>query len=96
MKYYKDNVTYKVQLQMPGSKQISEHKFIIEDIIDPPVKKKSNRRFQEKVLISLTKVMKLNSSRRRVIYDPPRDGNCQFSALCFALRNTVYIVLQKL
>ena len=40
---------------MPGSEQISEHKFIKEDIIDPPVKKKSNRRFQEKVLISLTK-----------------------------------------
>ena len=22
-----------------------------------------------------------------VVYDPPGDGNCQFSALCFALRN---------
>ena len=22
-----------------------------------------------------------------VVYDPPGDGNCQFSALCFALTN---------
>ena len=41
---------------MSGSKQISEHKFKIEDIADHPVKEKSNRRrFQEKQLISLTK-----------------------------------------
>ena len=48
-------MTYKVQLRMPGSKQISEHKFRIKDIVDHPVKEKSNRRrFQEK-LISLMK-----------------------------------------
>ena len=56
LKQYKDKVTCKVQLQMPGSKQISEHKFRIEDIADYPVKEKTNRRrFQEKLLISLTK-----------------------------------------
>ena len=38
LKRYKDNVTYKVQLQMPGLKQISEHKIRIEDIADHPVK----------------------------------------------------------
>ena len=42
LKRYKDNVTCKVQLQMSGSKQISEHKFRIEDIADHPVKEKSN------------------------------------------------------
>ena len=56
LKRDKDNVTYKVQLQIPGSKQISEHKFRIEDIADKTVKEKSNRRrFQEKLLISLTR-----------------------------------------
>ena len=44
LKRYKDNVTYKVQLQIPGSKQISKHKFRVEDIADHPVKKKSNQR----------------------------------------------------
>ena len=82
---------YKVQLQMPGSKQISEQKFRIEDIVDQPVKEKSNRRrFQEKLLISLTKcdrIEQFTDQGYNVVYDPPGDGNCQFSALCFALRN---------
>ena len=57
LKRYKDNVKYKVQLQIPVSKQISEHKFRIEDVADHHVKEKSNRkRFQEKLLISLTKL----------------------------------------
>ena len=91
LKRYRDNVTYKVQLQMPGSKQISEHKFRTEDIADHPVKEKSNRRrFQEKLLISLTKrgrIEQFTEQGYNVVYDPPGDGNCQFSALCFALRN---------
>ena len=91
LKRYKDNVTYKVQLQMPGSKQISEHQFRIEDIADQPVNKKSNRRkFQEKLLISLTKcdqIEQFTEQGYNVVYDPPGDENCQFSALYFALRN---------
>ena len=91
LKHYKNNVTNKVQLQMTGSKQISEHKFRIEDIADNPVKEKSNRRrFQEKLLISLTKrdrIEQFTEQCYNVVHDPPGDGNCQFSALRFALRN---------
>ena len=91
LKRYKDNVTYKVQLQMPGSKQISEHKFRIEDIADHTVNEKSNRRrFQEKLLISLTKRDRIEQFTKHgynVVYDPPGNGNWQVSALCFALRN---------
>ena len=51
-----DNVTHKVQVQMPGLKQISENKFETEHIADHPAKEKPNqRRSQEKLLISLTK-----------------------------------------
>ena len=91
LKRYKDNVTYKVQLQKPGSKLILEHKFRKEDISDHFLKEKSNRRsFQEKLLILLTKrdrIEHFTEQSYNVVYDPPGDGNCQFSALCFALRN---------
>ena len=77
---------------MRGSKQISGYKFRIEDIADHPVKEKSNqRRFQEKLLISLTKrdrIEQFTEQGYNVIYDPPGDGKChQLSPLCFALRN---------
>ena len=76
---------------MPGSKQISEHKFRIEDIAGNPVNEKYNRRkFQEKLLISLTKRDRIEQFTEQgyiIVYDPPGDGNRQFSALCFALRN---------
>ena len=56
LKHYIDNVTYKVQLQMPELKQISENKFGIEDIADHPAQEKTNqRRSQEELLISSTK-----------------------------------------
>ena len=92
LKHYKDNVTYKVPLQITVSKQISEHKFRIEGIADHPVKEKSNRRrFQEKLPISFTKRDRIErfpeEQGYNVVYDPLEDGNCQFSALCFALRN---------
>ena len=77
---------------MPGSKQISEQ---IQNrrysIADHPVKEKSNlRRFQEKGLISLMNLDQIEQFMKQgynVVYDPPGDGNCQFSALCFALTN---------
>ena len=76
---------------MPESKQISEHKFIIEDIADHHVKEKSNqRKFQEKPLISLTKRDRIEQFMEQgynVVCDSPGDRNCQFSALCFVLRN---------
>ena len=91
LKRYKDNVTYKIQLQMPGSKQISGHKFRTEDIADHSVKEKSNRRrFEVKLLISLTKPDRMEQFTEQGyngVSDRPEDGNCQFSALCFALRS---------
>ena len=76
---------------MPRSKQISEHRFKIEDTADHPAEEKSNqRRFQENLLISLTKrdrIEQFTDQDYNVVYDPPGDGNCQFSAFCFALRN---------
>ena len=96
---YKGNVTYKVQLQMPGSKQISKHKFRIEDLADHPVKEKSNRRrFQEILLISLAKRDRIEQFMEQgynAVYDTPGDGNCQSSALCLHKEILVYIVLQK-
>ena len=76
---------------MPRSKQISGQKFRIEDIHNHPVKEKSNwRGFQERLLISLTKRDRLEQITEQgynVVYDTQGDGNWQFSALCFALRN---------
>ena len=42
LKRYKDNVTYKVQLQKPGSKLILEYKFRTKDISDHSLMEKSN------------------------------------------------------
>ena len=76
---------------MEGSKQISEHKFTIEDIADHLVREKSNRRkCQEKLLISLTKhdrIEQFTEQGYKFVYDLPMDGNYPFSALYFALKN---------
>ena len=59
---------------MPGSKQILEHKFRVEEIADCPVQEKSNRRrFQEKLLISLMKRDRIEQFTERdynIVYDP--------------------------
>ena len=99
LKPYKDDVTYKIQIHMSGSNEICKQTFRIEDIADRPEKKKSKKvkktkifrkNFQEKMRIPLTQSDRLQQFTNQafdVVDNPPGDGNCQFSAICFALRN---------
>lgn len=53
-------------------------------------KRASRKNYQQKLRIPLTRTDRIEQLTEQgyvQMYDPPGDGNCQFSALCFALRN---------
>ena len=98
LKRFRDEATYKVRFHMPGSKSPLVQKFRVEDITDCPSeqapacrdKRASRRKFREKFLIPLKRNDRIEQITQQgyvVMYDPIGDGNCQFSALAFALRN---------
>ena len=52
-------------------------------------KKRQKRLRRKKFRIVLTRedTLELFEERALIAFDPPKDGNCQFSALCFFLRS---------
>lgn len=96
LKCYNDEATYNVQFQMPGSKKLLSKKIRVEDIADCPTKetesnkkkRSSQKEFQNNLLIPLTRYDRLSQITDQgftLAHDPAGDGNCQFSAMCYAL-----------
>ena len=78
----------------PESKSSFIKKFTVEDMADCSLNqsKKHSRRavLRKKLLIPLThddRITSFTDQEYQILYDPSGDGNCQFSALVFALRN---------
>ena len=93
--------SYKIRVRVPGSKLSTSLWFPVEDIADfksnlttnktKRVKRKRNtKRKNKNLLIPLTKddrLEQLTNQGYELIYDPPGDGDCQFTALSFFLRD---------
>ena len=93
-KRYQDD-TYLVKYKSLNSDHSTKNKFRIEDISDFPKDKKCERKgkrkeaYQKSLCIIKTRNDLMDEitvcSNYVVTYDPPGDGNCQFSALCDSL-----------
>ena len=91
---------YKVSYTNPNSHQKVEKWISVEDITSvtsqeenakrkEQEQKRQKRLHRKKFRIVLTREDTLEFFRERALiaFDPPKDGNCQFSALCFFLRS---------
>ena len=94
-KSYNDD-TYQVRFRFPNSKSYSIERFRVEDISDCHMKRKENdkkkrrKEYQRSLRVEKTRndmVSQITDQGFKVKYDPPGDGNCQFSSLSYSLRN---------
>ena len=98
-KRYQDD-TYLVKYKLLNSDDSTKAKFMVEDISDFPKnknvnakeneKKKERKAYQKSLRIPKTRndlIDEIKDQGCIVTYDPPGDGNCQFSALCDSLLN---------
>ena len=95
-KINKNGCSYKIKLTLPGADIPTTQWFSLEDVTEFPgansncEKKASRRKHKERYLIPLTRADHDQEFQRqgyRLIYNPPGDGNCQFSAVSNLLRN---------
>ena len=95
-KINKNGCSYKIKLTLPGAGTPTTQWFSVEDVTEFACansnceKKASRRKHKEQYLIPLTRAYHVQEFQRqeyRLIYNPPGDGNCQFSAVFNLLRN---------
>ena len=98
-KRYQDD-TYLVKYKLLNSDDSTKAKFRVEDISDIPKNKivnakeneknKERKAYQKSPRIPKTRndlIGEITGQEYMVTYDPPGDGNCQFSAFCDSLLN---------
>lgn len=86
---------YKVSYTNPNSNQKVEKWISVEDITsvtsqeEKAKRRRQKRLHRKKFRIVLTREDTLEFFRERALiaFEPPKDGNCQFSALCFFSRS---------
>ena len=98
----KHSDNYLIKLIPPGQHELKHVWVNVEDIAREPLskesrladesareKKKKRAEFRRKLLIPLTpsdSIESLHNQGYTIEYNPPGNGNCQFSALCFLLQ----------
>ena len=87
LKRYKDNTNY--DIEMEGQRREITKRVRIENLADCPDKTQSKKSVHP-LLIPITHdecLQSMTDQGYEVLYDPPGDGNCQFSSVAFALRD---------
>ena len=87
LKRYKDNTNYNTEME--GQHRQVMKRVRMEDLADCADKTQSKKSIHP-LLIPITHNKRLQSMTDQgceVLYDPPGDGNCQFSSVAFALRD---------
>lgn len=97
LKVGKDENTYKVEFIDPITECSRKEWFSVEDIADFDSQSKRTKQnhskrkkeYQRKLRVPITRQDRYEAFQDqgfRVTYNPPGDGNCQFNAICHALR----------
>jgi len=91
LKRYRNDSTYEISMEGPGEELMK--KVRVEDLADCPSE------MPHPLLIPLRhedRLQRLTDQGYEVLYDPPSDGNCQFSSMAFALRDLDQLILSEM